>query len=167
MPKFTDISSWQSAELLMQPAFIRILDHIRKELDQSAWKGTFENILIWTEETTEETKALVIDLRQQLEVASTEAADGISAALAKLPTPYPGYLLCLQSQNQHFNFDLWELCYQVCFRNYNSLLSKSNNWQVEIDSSLIEDDTGDVDWQKLDAKAGQIVTQLFASLPDA
>jgi len=32
MPKFSNITSWEQAELLMQPAFIRIIDHIRKQL---------------------------------------------------------------------------------------------------------------------------------------
>ena len=43
-PKFKNRVAWQQAELLMQPAFIRILDQIRKQLDQSSWKATYENI---------------------------------------------------------------------------------------------------------------------------
>lgn len=43
-PKINDIISWRQAELLMQPAFIRILDHIRKKLENSVWKGTYQEI---------------------------------------------------------------------------------------------------------------------------
>lgn len=81
-----------------------------------------------------------------------------------MPTPQPVYQLCLQFQNQQVKFDLWELCYQVCFRNYSSSLDQLANYTVEIDTSLI-DETGDVDWQRLDAKAGELVERMFASLP--
>ena len=66
-PKFADNIAWQQAELLMQPAFIRILDRIRKQLDTSSWKETYENVLIWQPETTEETKTEVANLVKQLE----------------------------------------------------------------------------------------------------
>ena len=65
MPKFADITSWEQAELLMQPAFIRIIDQIRKQLEESTWKGTYQDVLIWSTGTTEETKAIVTQLLQQ------------------------------------------------------------------------------------------------------
>ena len=163
-PKFKDIAAWQQAELLMQPAFLRILDNIRKQLEESAWKGTYQEVLIWPEGTTEETQTRVIQLRQQLQDASPSAVEEIEQALANLPTPYPGYLLCLQHQNQQFNVDLWELCYQVCFRNYSLSRVDPGSKEVEIDTSLIEE-TGEVDWHRLDAKAQEMVTQMFANLP--
>jgi len=43
MSKITDTVAWQQAELLMQPTFIRIIDNIRNQLDESAWKGTYED----------------------------------------------------------------------------------------------------------------------------
>ena len=43
-PKFKDIRAWEQAELLLQPAFIRILDNIRKQLELSSWRGTFQEI---------------------------------------------------------------------------------------------------------------------------
>ncbi|MDE5096687.1 MAG: hypothetical protein O4804_21495 [Trichodesmium sp. St11_bin5] len=43
-PKINNIIAWEQAELLMQPAFIRILDHIRKKLENSTWKGTYEEV---------------------------------------------------------------------------------------------------------------------------
>ena len=164
-PKIKDPDAWQQAELLMQPAFIRVIDHIRKQLDESAWKGSYENVLIWPEGTTESTKNIVVQLVQKLEGATPEQAMEIEQAIAQLPVPQPGYQLYLQNQERQFSFDLWELCYQVCFLHYSSLLSESPNYKVEIDTNLI-DETGDVDWQLLDNKAGKLVDLVFASLPD-
>ncbi len=164
-PKITDPVAWQQAELLMQPAFIRVVDHIRQHLDQSAWKGTYQDVLIWPPGTTDETKAIVTQLLQQLEAASPVETAEIKQALTKLPTPHPGYHLCLQRQgSQQVSVDLWELCYQVCFRNYSPSLDESPSREVKIDTSLI-DETDDVDWQLLDAKAGELVEQVFANLP--
>jgi hypothetical protein len=39
MPKIPDMTNWQQAELLMQPAYIRVNDHLRKQLEQSVWQG--------------------------------------------------------------------------------------------------------------------------------
>ncbi len=164
-PKFADNTAWQQAEILMQPAFIRILDRIRKQLDTSSWKETYENVLIWQSGTTEETKAEVASLVKQLESAQDEQVDQIEEALMRLPTPTPGYHLCLQREGlETVKIDLWELCYQVCFRNYSSLLAESSNYVVTIDTSLI-DERGDVDWQLLDEKATQLIDRVFAELP--
>ncbi|MEM1171992.1 MAG: hypothetical protein AAGJ08_23660 [Cyanobacteria bacterium P01_H01_bin.35] len=43
-PKINNITAWKQAELLMQPAFIRVLDHIRKKLENSVWQGTYEEV---------------------------------------------------------------------------------------------------------------------------
>ena len=40
-PKFKTIQAWEQAQVLMQPAFIRVIDNIRKELEVSAWQGSF------------------------------------------------------------------------------------------------------------------------------
>ncbi|MBV8882718.1 MAG: hypothetical protein JO235_01775 [Chroococcidiopsidaceae cyanobacterium CP_BM_RX_35] len=108
---------------------------------------------------------MVNQLLQRMEAASLTEQAEIKQALAQLPTPHPGYHLCLQRQGlPQTNVDLWELCYQVCFHNYSSSLAHSATWEVQIDTSLI-DESGDVDWQRLDAKAGELVEQVFASLP--
>lgn len=165
LPKITNSLAWQQAELLMQPAFIRIIDHIGKQLEESGWKGTYEDELIWPEGITDETKAIVTALLQQLETASPEDLAKIEQALSQLPHPYPEYHLCLQSPgSQEVKVDLWQLCYQVCFCHYSPLINESASNAVEIDTSLI-DETGDVDWQRLDAKAEELVQQVFANLP--
>lgn len=159
-PKITNSTAWQQAELLMQPIFIRVVDNVRKLLDNSSWKGTYHDVLTWAAGTSEETKAIVTQLVQELETATPEQAEQIRETLAKLPTPHPGYHLCLQRQEQQVNVDLWELCYQVCFVEYT--LSDDT---VDIDTSLI-DESGDVEWNLLDKKAKRVVEEMFAKLPD-
>lgn len=144
----------------MQPTFIRVIDNVRKILDNSSWKGTYHDVLIWAAGTSEETKAIVTQMVQELETATPEQAEQIRETLAKLPTPHPGYHLCLERQEQQVNVDLWELCYQVCFVEYTL-----SNDVVDIDTSLL-DETGDVEWNLLDKKAKRVVEEMFASLPD-
>lgn len=163
-PKITNPIAWQQAELLMQPAFIRVIDHIGKQLEESGWKGIYQDVLIWPAGTTAETKAIVTQLLQQLEITSGEDLAEIEQALSQLPQPHPEYHLCLRQGLQEVKVDLWELCYQVCFRDYSPSIDKLASDAVEIDTSLI-DETGDVDWQRLDAKAGELVEQVFANLP--
>ncbi|NJS42178.1 hypothetical protein HC766_08250 [Candidatus Gracilibacteria bacterium] len=124
-PKITSTKAWQQAELLMQPALIRVLDNIRKQLDESIWSGTYREI----------------------------------------QTPFPGYQLLLEHGDKQRYVDIWELCYQVCFINYNPTHCEMESREVEIDTSLIEEDTGDVDWNRLDAKASELIQAIFDSLP--
>ncbi|WP_017319198.1 hypothetical protein [Mastigocladopsis repens] len=158
-PKISNSVAWQQAELLMQPAFIRVVDNIRKLLDVSSWTGTYQDVLIWPTGTTDETKAIVTKLLQDLEAATPEQALEIRETLSGLPMPHPGYHLCLQRQEQTVSIDLWELCYQVCFRDY-----IAGHETVDIDTSLIDED-GEVDWQRLDTKAKELVERVFANLP--
>jgi hypothetical protein len=123
-PEFKNMTAWNQAELLMQPAFLRVIDNIRKQLETSDWKGTYQDI----------------------------------------QSPIPGYQLCLQRQDATVNVDIWELCYQVCFRNYQLNSTETESQTVEIDTNLL-DETGDVDWQCLEAKTRQLVQQVFADLP--
>jgi hypothetical protein len=159
-PRITNPVAWQQAELLMQPAFIRVIDNLRKHLDASAWTGTYQDVMIWPANTTDEIKALVTQLLQEMETATLEQADVIRETLASLPMPHPGYHLLLQRQGQHPSIDLWELCYQVCFLNYNP-----ETEVVNIDTNLF-DELGEVDWQRLEDKTKELVEQVFVNLPD-
>lgn len=164
MPKFATTLAWQQADLLMQPVFIRVIDNIGKRLDQSLWKGTYQESPVWAEGVTEETKAIVTQLQQQLAIALPEQIPEIEAALAQLPQSHPGYVLCLQHGDRRVTIDIWQLCYQICFRNYSPVLNAMDSeLKVEIDAALI-DETGDVDWIQLDAKAKQLIDQIFSSL---
>lgn len=170
MPKFPDVATWQQAEQLMQPAFIRLVDNLRKQLEQSAWKGNYEDVQVWPEDVSDAVKLKFTQLQAELQSASAETAIAIESALAQLPSPYPGYHLHLQQHDQQVTVDLWNLCYQICFQNYDaasgtsSALEHSSHQGVSIDTTLFEE-TGAIDWNCLDRKARQIVEQLFANLP--
>jgi hypothetical protein len=130
-PRFANTLAWQQAELLMQPAFIRVLDRLRQHLENSQWQGTYQEV----------------------------------------QTPFPGYQLILQHQEISVTIDIWDLCYQVCFGNYSrpplGLPSQEDSdiRDVEIDTTLLDEDNNEVDWQRLDDKANQLIEQVFASLP--
>ena len=123
-PKITSPIAWEQAELLMQPAMIRVLDNIRKQLEESVWTGTYQEVHV----------------------------------------PIPGYQLLLEFQGEQRCVDIWELCYRVCFVNYQPAHTPMQSQEVIIDTFLIEEDTGDVDWNRLDAKASQLIQEIFANL---
>ncbi len=41
-PKFKDRQAWELAQVLMQPTFIRVIDNLGKELENSNWKSNYE-----------------------------------------------------------------------------------------------------------------------------
>ena len=123
-PKITSPIAWKQAELLMQPAMIRVLDNIRKQLEESVWKGTYQEVQV----------------------------------------PIPGYQLILEHQGEQRSVDIWELCYRVCFVNYQAAHTSMQSQEVIIDTLLIDEDTGDVDWNCLDTKASQLIQEVFANL---
>lgn len=157
------MDSWQQAELLMQPAFIRLIDQIRKQLDQSDWAGAYKTIETWPEGTTPDTQAKVSQLQEQLEKATLEQAVVLEQILAQLPQPRFDYQLCLKKQDYQMEVDLWELCYRVCLINYHPLEEQSID-EIQVDPDLI-DAMGEVDWHQLDHKARQVVEQVFNQLP--
>ena len=130
-PQFKTRLAWEQAQLLMQPALIRVLDNIRKQLDISSWRGTYREI--------------------------TE--------------PVPGYLLSLTKDSKTIEVDIWQLCYQVCFQNYTPAPQhifselEQRSIDVEIDQRLL-DETGDIDWHLIEAKAQQSVRQIFDNLSE-
>lgn len=170
---------WRQAEALMQPAFIRLVANLGKQLDESSWKGQYEDMLVWPEGIDQATKAQVLQLRDELTALDLQTDDHsvarsaeIEQALAVLPAPFPGYQLCLSQADHQVCVDLWEICYRICFRDYDveSGTSRSRGFGqppsdgVEVDTTLF-DETGEVDWDRLDAKTRKLVDQIFASLP--
>lgn len=115
-PKFKDNLAYEQAQLLMQPAFIRVIDNIRKETEISNLESSFEEV--------------------------TE--------------PFPGYLLCLKKGDNIIKINLWDICFQICFLNYNPL---QDEW-VKIDLYLF-DENGQLDWHNLEAKTQKIVKNIF------
>jgi hypothetical protein len=79
--------------------------------------------------------------------------------------PHPINYLCLQSQERQLKFDIWDLCYQVCFVNYYGSHGESESQTVEIDTSLIDLEAGIPDWHRLDNKAKDVVANVFDNLP--
>lgn len=122
-PKFTTTQDWEKGQLLMQPALIRVVDNVRKQLETSDWKGTYEDV----------------------------------------ETPIPGYHLCLTREEETVKVDIWTLCFEICFLNYNPN-NTGETQEVTIDNSLI-DETGDVNWQCLDDKTQRVVMEVFEKLP--
>ena len=136
-PKFATEQAWQQAEMLMQPAYIRLVDQIRRQTEENE-----NEILVSYEEVT---------------------------------NPYPSNLLCLQSKVNTRNsdhtdnnqtppllkVDIWDLCFQVCFENYEPIANQSEQLVV-IDTSLFDPSNQEVDWNKLDNKAKATVHQVFA-----
>ena len=170
MPRFPDLATWQQAEKLMQPAFIRLVDNLRKQLEASTWKGTYEDVQVWSEEVSAAVQSEVAQLQTALQTASAEDSIAIKAALANLPSPYPGYHLHLEQEEHRVTVDLWNLCYQICFQNYDAASGQhaledcSSDRGVKIDGALF-DDANEVDWHRLDQKTRQLVERTFATLP--
>ncbi len=141
-PKFANEQDWLQAELLMQPAYIRLVDQIRRQTEEHE-----QDIRVSYEEVNE---------------------------------PYPSNLLCLQPQTPPHQIDksrvpvepllkvdIWTLCFQVCFENYEPLPIDQPEQLVAIDLSLFDSHHTDssnpeIDWHKLDDKAKATVSQVFA-----
>ncbi len=162
-PTFSTVESWQQAALLMQPVFIRLIDNIRKQLDTSDWEGSYQNVQVWPEGTSLEEQSHVQSLQEQLTQASPEEAISLQQELNQLPSPLPGYELCLQRGDRHVTVDLWEVCYEICFQNY-AAMQQERSTPAAVDSDLI-DETGEVDWNRLEIKARRIVSEIFERLP--
>lgn len=43
-PTFKTRLAWEQAQLLMQPAMLRVVDNIRKELESSNWQGNYREV---------------------------------------------------------------------------------------------------------------------------
>jgi hypothetical protein len=129
-PKFANEQAWQQAEILMQPAYIRLVDQIRRQTE---------------------------DHEQDIQVSYEEVT-----------VPYPSNLLCLQikgdqaAAGRSLRVDIWDLCFQVCFVNYEPLPTGQMEQLVLIDLNLFTPASQEVDWTKLDGKAQEIVHQVFA-----
>ena len=103
------------------------------------------------------------NIRKQLETSSWQGS------YQEITHPVPGYILCLTKGKRTIEIDIWELCYQVCFQDYNftpnHIFSSADTktCEVDIDHRLL-DDTGDIDWQLIEAKAQKVVRDIFENL---
>jgi len=162
-PTFENSEEWERANLLMQPAFIRVLDNIRKLMEEHpTWKSSYPESLIWDPSVSEEERGRIGLLQQELKTTtSNDRAIEIEQVLETLPKPYLVYEWRLERDIQIVAIDLWELCYQVCFTDdYHS----SSNQPAQVDRRLL-DDWNEVDWRVLDDKAKQLVLDILSQLP--
>ncbi|MDA0265690.1 MAG: hypothetical protein O2890_11450 [Cyanobacteria bacterium] len=159
MLKFSNPKARQQAEQLMQPALIRVIDNIRKCLDDSPWAGRYQEAHIWPERATEADIQQVKALITQLEHAQPEQVARLEAQLAELPQPFPVYELHLTQGDQKKTVDLWDLCYRTCFKRF-----PVGDQAVAVDMTLWDQEMGDVNWVALDEKAKALVQQVFSEL---
>ncbi len=73
-----------------------------------------------------------------------------------IETPFPGYIAYLQKDNYQKEKNIWQLCFEICFVDYNEDPDK----EIETDHSLFDED-GELDWQKLEIKTQKFVKNLF------
>jgi hypothetical protein len=123
-------------------------------------KPKFKNMTAWqqAELLMQPTLIRTIDnLRKHLEESTW------TGTYREIQQPYPGYELDLELGDRKETIDIWELCYQICFRNYQLTHTPQESYEVEIDTSLFEEN-GEVDWIRLDAKSQEIITKIFDNL---
>ena len=70
--------------------------------------------------------------------------------------PFPGYIVSLKKDNYQFKKNIWQLCFEICFINYD----RAENEKVETDNSLF-DENGELNWQELESKTKKRVSNLF------
>ena len=125
-PTFKNTTDWEKADILIQAAFIRVMDNLRKELEKTNLVATYEDI----------------------------------------QEPFPGYQLILTKENDSVSISIWEICFQVCFTDYQ--FSSNNSSQasimVEIDENLFNGDN-EINWQQLEIKTQQTIQTIINNFP--
>ncbi len=102
----------------------------------------------------------IIDrIRQQSETSAWQVT------YEEVQTPHPTNYLCLQSDDRLLKFDIWDLCYQVCFLDYHGSDNQVETQLVAIDTSLIDLEARSPDWHRLDTKAQAVIARIFTNLP--
>ncbi|MBF2034630.1 MAG: hypothetical protein IGR92_03920 [Leptolyngbyaceae cyanobacterium T60_A2020_046] len=150
----------QLADALMQPALIRVVDNIRKQLEASDWRGEYQETQLWPQGIEETQLHRIKALQAQLTEANPEDAAPLRAELAELPQSFPGYELHLTRGDQERVVDVWELCCCVCFQQF------PVDGAVAIDMTLIDESIGDINWIVLDEKAKALVDGVFRQLTE-
>lgn len=147
----------ERAEQLMQPTLIRLLDNLRKQTEAPGWQSEYVERVLWPTSATAAQKQQVKDLAAQLETADPDLAVDLRRQLSTLPAPVPTYEVRLTHGDETAVMDVWQLCFQVCFCDYEQAVP------VRVDQTLLADD-GEVDWIALDEKAKGRVTSMIQQL---
>ncbi len=74
----------------------------------------------------------------------------------EIEEPFPSYILSQKKGDKIIETNIWFICFQVCFQNYQ--LDQSE--PVEIDHKLINDQ-GELDWHELEDKTQKLVQNIF------
>ncbi|MGC1309236.1 MAG: hypothetical protein WA885_18600 [Phormidesmis sp.] len=163
MPNFATPAARAKVNQLMQPALIRVIDNIRKQLENTDWRGNYEEELVWPEGTTVEQQQEYAALQKLLHGVPPEEHDRVENLMSQLPQPSPLYTLRLTKANHDDQtVDIWALCYRVCSTNAD--FDSADAQAIEADTALF-DEGGEVDWQRLDDKTQSLVSGIFAGLP--
>lgn len=169
MPKFATPLDRDKVERLMQPALIRVIDNIRKQLDSTSWQGRYEEELVWPAGTTPEQQQDYQTLQQQLHGVSPAEHDRVAALIDQIPEPTPLYTLRLtKSGCTDQTVDIWALCYRVCTVDNGTGpedCSPGEDFEMIADNHLFDADEA-VDWQPLDEKTQALVADIFQALPE-
>jgi hypothetical protein len=163
------MSPGEKAVTLMQPAFIRVMDHLRNTLERSDWAGQYETVHAWPEDITPEEQAEVLLLYDRLAAAKNDAQQAeIEDRLQDLPQPVPVYLLHLTQGDRTKTINLWELCYQICLLDYTPHIERTIFVDLPLEGvrpdHTLFDASGEVDWHLLDLKTAQVIHSVFESL---
>jgi hypothetical protein len=128
-------------------------------------KPIFKNSIDWeqAEALIQPSLIRVIDnLRKKLETSLWKET------YTEVETPYPGHQLNLTYQDHQYAIALWDICFEVCFLDYQILSPPDRTdlgeQEVSIDTSLFRE-TGEIDWQKLETKTQKVIDKIFANLP--
>ncbi|MEB3161096.1 MAG: hypothetical protein VKL20_06515 [Synechocystis sp.] len=87
----------------------------------------------------------------------------------EIQDPFPGHQLILENGDRLYRVNLWDLCFQVCFANYqprpfvDNLPDNQDSLMVEIDQTLFAENH--VNWTALDNKAQHCIQAMIAALP--
>ncbi len=101
----------------------------------------------------------IIDrIRQYSETSTWEVS------YEEVQMPQPTSYLCIRSGDRQLRFNLWDLCYQVCFVDYHGSHSELEARSVIVDTSLIDMENSSPDWHRIDDKANTIIARVFNNL---
>ncbi|MGB8703006.1 MAG: hypothetical protein WCD18_26620, partial [Thermosynechococcaceae cyanobacterium] len=107
-------------------------------------------------------------LLDQLETVDEFGQSEIEQQLARLPQPVAVYLLHLTQGDRQTTINLWELCYQICLTHYEPQLNRTTVVDLPPDAMqpdlALFDESGEVDWGRLDQKTAQVVQSAFQTL---
>lgn len=90
------------------------------------------------------------NIRKQSEISQWQSS------YQEINEPFPSYLLSVKKGDKLTEYNIWELCFKICFKFYQI----NQNQLVEIDGNLI-DETGEIDWEAIENKTQKLITDIF------